>query len=202
MKRFGDFILVDKEALKKSAKTETKMSTLEKAKMIKEKLADPNEFMNDKPNDATEKAVPYTNKSVKKTGMPDPLLMSYNDQKKAKDAKKNDPAVSGTKVEGAVGEMGNKQKANDKSISPAVSEEKKDIAKPMKKSMAEGGLEWSQDDVTKGYLAYAGVMNTGVAAPNPNAQPLVKKEEQTKQEDRSVSLVSYLEQMDDSKVQV
>lgn len=99
MKRFADFILIDREALKKSKKESN--STVNKARDLvkalkKEKLAGPGDFMNDPSLDATngvkkevpvvsqnetvnaseaKKAINFTNKSD---------LKSYNQMKKDK----------------------------------------------------------------------------------------------------------------------
>ena len=270
MRRFNDFILVDE----KLTKSEKKVSTLEKAKMIKEKLADANDFMNDPSNDATKKTINYTNKAeVKKDTVADPLLMSYNDKKKSEelrkpwasdaqrkwghtesgkealgektikefddkskgkdlpakasksqalkcyndmksDTKKNDPEVSGTVVtSNASGELGNKNKQDESELNPAKDNKKEPMLKPikkepmaqpapMKKSMSQGGLEWSQDDLQKGYLAFAGGINTGMAIPNYSAQPLVPQESKKSNQNREVSLAQALDMLDDSNVKV
>lgn len=236
MRRFKDFILIDSNAeLKKSEKT-----TLEKAKLLKEKLADANEFMNDKKNDATEKCnvaknINYTNKAKLKSyddmkkempadkkpadaktkmphDMPEPTKFTAGLPNKGpkiplphlplgnKETKKNDPSISGTKIESPqTGELGNKNKPDDKALSPAVKDEKKPMGKPMSKSMADGGISWSEGDLKKGYMAYAGAMGSGLAEPNPNAQPLVKQESKPKQQNEP-SLAQVIDMMDDSKV--
>ena len=246
MKKFSDFILID-NSLKKS-----EPSTIEKAKMLKEKLADANEFMNDKKNDVS-KNINYTNKKLKSyddmkkekaspqhpgptSSVPgveaahqakqeaklktpegeserqaynaknlatlkgkESTLKCYNDMK---NTKKNDSSVSGIKIEDEKGEMGNKTKANDQALKPMIHAENKKMGEPIKKSISNGGISWSQDDLKKGYMAFAGAVDSGMAQPNYNAQPLVKQEVKQSQIDRSPSLANVLDQMDDSKVKV
>lgn len=135
---------------------------------------------------------------------------SLNEMKKEA-TKKNDPAVSGTKVESqASGEMGNRAKAKDDSISPLKSEPKQMIAEPvgdkyakasMQKSMKEGGgVQWTDADVRLGLAFSAGGKVGATEGPNLAAQPLVKKEVRSQEKGREVPLHRVLEDMDDSKV--
>lgn len=112
-------------------------------------------------------------------------LASLNQMKK--DMGKNDPAVSGTKVESQQsGEIGNKAKAKEDSVSPLQSEPKQSIAEPvgdkyakgsMKKSMKEGGgVEWTEADALRGLAFSAGSKVGATEGPNLSAQPIVKKD--------------------------
>jgi hypothetical protein len=100
---------------------------------------------------------------------------------------KNDPAVSGTKVESQQsGEIGNKAKAKEDSVSPLQSEPKQSIAEPvgdkyakgsMKKSMKEGGgVEWTEADALRGLAFSAGSKVGATEGPNLSAKPIVKKD--------------------------
>lgn len=106
--------------------------------------------------------------------------------KKAMD--KNDPAVSGTKVESQQsGEIGNRSKSKDDLLSPLQSEPKEMIAEPIgdkyakassvKKSMKEGGgIEWTEGDLMKGLAFSAGAKVGATEGPNLAAKPIVKKD--------------------------
>jgi hypothetical protein len=179
------------------------------------------------------------NQKMGKSGVSDPMLMSLNQRKeieKAKEeidkrcwegyeptpgkkpyekgscqpAKKNDPAVSGTKIESeASGEIGNRAKAKDESLSPLMHEPKQMIAEPvgdkfagkMKKSMKDGGgLDWTDQDLMRGLAFSSGSRVGATEGPNLDAQPLVKKEQEPRQNNREVPLHRALDDMDDSKV--
>lgn len=345
MKRFGDFLLISEEDLKKSKEQKADKDRIAKAKEVlekaksvkKEKLAGPNEFMNDPKNEAshvkkfdelvtastspsggmaTGKSMDQSKKKMEaekcgytmkddkphgkdspedkahdvveggekvsdavedvkgdpkkmfehlrsyrqmkeegkadewkrspknaemgKSGVSDPMLMSMKQRKEKEEmdkrcwegyeptpgkkayekgscqpAKKamdkNDPAVSGTKVESQQsGEIGNRAKAKDDSVSPLQSEPKQMIAepigdkyakKPMQKSMKEGGgVQWTEADAKRGLAFSAGGRVGATEGPNLAAQPLVKKEEKTREKGREVPLHRVLEDMDDSKV--
>jgi hypothetical protein len=154
------------------------------------------------------------NAEVGKSGVSDPMLMSLKQQKEEMDKRcwegyeptpgkkayekgscqpakkamdKNDPAVSGTKVESQQsGEIGNHAKAKEDSLSPLMHEPKQMIAEPvgdkyakgsMKKSMKEGGgIEWTDADLKLGLAFSAGAKVGATEGPNLSAQPLGNKD--------------------------
>jgi hypothetical protein len=112
---------------------------------------------------------------------------SFNALRK-EEARKNDEAISGTRIARNRDQEGNDKKDTGEAVAPQASapkDKKWGVAENnsnmgMQKSMRSGGgIRWSQNDLFNG-LAVAMDPKKGEAGlkPNMNAQPLVKREAQ------------------------